>query len=514
MEASSSSSVAVSIILVIIVTLGWRILNWVWFKPKTLERFLRQQGLAGNPYRFFHGDLKESVAMIKQARSQPFDFSQHLALRVAPFLLQILNNYGKNSFIWIGPIPRVNITNPVHIKEVFTKINEFQKVKMLPQFNVLIPGLVSYEGDKWAKHRKIINPAFHQEKLKLMLPVFYQCCNEMIEKWEKLITTKESCELDVWSYLQNLSRDCISRAAFGSNHEQGKRIFQLLKELSILIMQAAQTVYIPGWRFLPTKANQRIKEIDREIQASLKSMISKRENAMKAREATNDDLLGLLIESNLRETKERLSIQDVIDECKLFYFAGQETTSVLLVWTMILLSKYPHWQAQAREEVLQVFGGKKPEFDGLNHLKVMLQVTMILYEVLRLYPVGIAFTRTVSEETRLGDLILPAGVQIALPIILVQQDPELWGKDAAEFKPERFCEGVSKATKNQVSFFPFGWGHRICIGQNFALLEAKMAVAIILQHFSFQLSPSYSHAPHSIITIQPEHGAQLILRKL
>ncbi|KAF2286350.1 hypothetical protein GH714_014962 [Hevea brasiliensis] len=201
---------------------------------------------------------------------------------------------------------------------------------MLPQFNVLIPGLVSYEGDKWAKHRKIINPAFHQEKLKLMLPVFYQCCNEMIEKWEKLITTKESCELDVCSYLQNLSRDCISRAAFGSNHEQGKRIFQLLKELSILIMQAAQTVYIPGWRFLPTKANQRIKEIDREIQASLKSMISKRENAMKAREATNDDLLGLLIESNLRETKERLSIQDVIDECKLFYFAGQETTQYCL----------------------------------------------------------------------------------------------------------------------------------------------------------------------------------------
>ncbi|KAJ9183062.1 hypothetical protein P3X46_006976 [Hevea brasiliensis] len=511
MEASSSNSVAVSIILMVIVTLGWRVLNWVCLRPKKLERFLRQQGLAGNPYRFFHGDLKESVAMTKQARSQPFDFSQHLALRVAPFLLQILNNYGKNSFIWIGPIPRVNITNPEHIKEVFAKIKEFQKVKMLPQFNVLATGLASYDGDKWAKHRKIINPAFHQEKLKLMLPVFYQCCNEMIEKWEKLISTKQSCELDVWSYLQNMSCDCISRAAFGSNHEQGKRIFDLLKELSILVMQAAQSVYIPGWRFLPTKANKRIKEIDREIQASLKSMISKRENAMKASEATNDDLLGLLIESNLRETKERLNIQDVIDECKLFYFAGQETTSVLLVWTMISLSKYPHWQAQAREEVLQVFGGKKPEFDGLNRLKV---VTMILYEVLRLYPPALAISRTVSEETRLGDLILPAGVQINMPTVVVHQDPELWGKDATEFKPERFSEGVSKATKNQVSFFPFGWGPRICIGQNFSLLEAKMALAVILQHFSFHLSPSYAHAPRPIITLQPEHGAQLILRKL
>ncbi|KAG8657842.1 hypothetical protein MANES_03G084200v8 [Manihot esculenta] len=424
METSSRSSavaVAVAIILGIIVTLGWRVLNWVWFRPKKLERFLRKQGIAGNPYRFFHGDLKQSVEMIKQARSQPFDFSQPLALRVAPFLLQTLNHYGKNSFIWIGPAPRVNITNPEHIKEVFAKINEFQRVKMNPQFQVLAPGLASYEGHKWAKHRKIINPAFHLEKLKLMLPLFHECCIEMIEKWKKLISSMESCELDVWPYLQDLSRDCISRAAFGSNHEQGQRVFQLLDELAILIFQGAQSVYIPGW------------------------------------------------------------------------------------------SKYPHWQAQAREEVLQVFGGKRPQFDGLNRLKV---VTMILYEVLRLYSPGTTLSRTVYEKTRLGDLILPAGVQITVPVCIVHQDPELWGKDALEFKPQRFFEGVSKATKNQVSFFPFGWGPRICIGQNFSLLEAKMALAMILQHFSFQLSSSYSHAPRAFATLRPEYGAQLIFRKI
>ncbi|KAG8657836.1 hypothetical protein MANES_03G084000v8 [Manihot esculenta] len=500
METSSrSSSVVVAIILVIIGTLAWRVLNWVWFRPKNLERFLRKQGIAGNPYRFFHGDLKQSVEMIKQARSQPFDFSQPLALRVAPFLLQTLNNYGKNSFIWIGPVPRVNITNPEHIKEVFAKINEFQKVKTNPQFQVLAPGLANHEGDKWAKHRKIINPAFHLEKLK------------MIEKWEKLISSKESCELDVWPYLQDLSRDCISQAAFGSNHEQGHRIFQLLDELTILVIQVAQSVIIPGWWFMPTKANRKTKEIDREIQASFKRMINQREDAMKAGEAPNDDLLVLLIESNLKQAKERLNIQDVIGECKLFYFAGQETTSVLLVWTMILLSKYPHWQAQAREEVLQVFGGKRPEFDGLNRLKV---VTMILYEVLRLYPPAAILTRVVCQEIRLGDLILPAGMEINLPVFIIHQDPELWGKDALEFKPERFSEGVSKATKNQVSFFPFGWGPRICIGQNFSLLEAKMALAIILQHFSFQLSPSYSHAPRTFVTLRPEYGAQLILQKI
>lgn len=83
--------------------------------------------------------------------------------------------------------------------------------------------------------------------LQLMLPLFHECCIQMIEKREKLISSKESCELDVWPYLQDLSRDCISRAAFGSNHEQGHRIFQLLDELTILVIQVAQSVIIPGW---------------------------------------------------------------------------------------------------------------------------------------------------------------------------------------------------------------------------------------------------------------------------
>ncbi|KAF3949158.1 hypothetical protein CMV_024938 [Castanea mollissima] len=340
-------------------------------RPKYLERCLRKQGLVGNSYRLFFGDMKDSSMMIKQACSKPIELSDD----IVPFEHHTVKHYGKNSFTWLGPRPCVNIMSLEQIKDVFTKIGDFQKPKQNPLSRLLTMGVITYEGEKWAKHRKIINPAFHLEKLKLMLPAFYQSCIDMISQWERLISENGSCELDVWPYLENMSSDVISRTAFGSSYKEGRRIFELQKEQAQLVVKVDQSVYFLGLRFLPTKTHRRMKEIEREVQDLLMGIINKREKACKGR---NDDLLCILMESNSREIKEfgnkksaGMSIKDVIEECKLFYFAGEETTSVLLVWTTVLLSKYPNWQAHAREEVLQVFGKNKPDFYGLNHLKIV-----------------------------------------------------------------------------------------------------------------------------------------------
>ncbi|GAA0144292.1 oxygenase [Lithospermum erythrorhizon] len=139
---------------------------------------------------------------------------------------------------------------------------------------------------------------------------------------------------------------------------------------------------------------------------------------------------------------------------------------------------------------------------------------MILNEVLRLYLPAMMFTRLTTRETTLGQTTLLAKVQLMLPILALHHDKEVWGDDVEDFNPERFKEGVSKATKGDVSFFPFGWGPRTCIAQNFAMLEAKMTLVMILQCFAFELSPSYTHASHTVVTLQPQHDAYLSLRKL
>jgi cytochrome P450 len=119
-------------------------------------------------------------------------------------------------------------------------------------------------------------------------------------------------------------------------------------------------------------------KIDKDMQASLMAIINKRKKAMMAGEVLNNDLLGILLESNKKEIQENgnhknvgMSDQEVLEECNAFYLGGQESTSVLLVWTMILLSRYPHWQASARKEVLQVFGNQMPNIDGISRLKIV-----------------------------------------------------------------------------------------------------------------------------------------------
>jgi cytochrome P450 len=310
-----------------------------------------------------------------------------------------------------------------------------------------------------------------------------------------------------------------------------------------------------------------MKAIDTETKTILRGIIEKRHEAMKNGEPTRDDLLGLLLESNMNYTdsdgksSRGITLEEVIEECKLFYFAGTETTAVLLTWTIVVLSMHPEWQDQARDEVLEVFGQNNPDLSGVSRLKVvsvlarlieketfhcaddsvsfrdlhanilsyliiflifcclidlvlLQQVTMVLYEVLRLYPPALFINRRTHKQTELGGVTYPPDVMVVVPIMFIHRDPALWGHDAGEFNPRRFAEGVSKACSDPGAFIPFSWGPRICIGQNFALLEAKLAICMILQRFAFELSPAYVHAPYNVLTLHPQHGVLVRLRRL
>ncbi|KAF5186029.1 Cytochrome p450 [Thalictrum thalictroides] len=501
--------------IIFVISCVWKVFNWIWLKPKKLEKYLKEQGIKGTSYKFFYGDLKERNLSRIEALSKPLEQHSHqIGPRVLPFDHFLFQKYGKLALTWQGPKPMVIVKDPDMIRDILS--DNSLNIGYTPEEKMLVT-IAGYDGEKWTKHRKILTPAFHLDILKMMLPAFHASCSDMLKEWQKLVTT-ESRELDVWPALHNLTIDAISRTVFNSSYSEGNRIFQLQWELAGLAMQAIRSARIPGFRFLPTKENRKMKYLDRELHSLIRDIVIKKEKAMKTGEAHNNDPLGCLIQSTFRTEDNKdaknvgITIDEVVQECKFLWLAGKETMAHWLVWTMIVLSMHQDWQQKARDEVLKVFGKDKPDFDRLNQLKI---VSTILNEVLRLYcPAPGTGKRTTNKKVKLGNVILPPGVYVWPLTIFVHHDHDLWGKDADEFNPDRFSEGVSKATKSKLSFFPFGSGPRTCVGQNFAWINVKIAITMILQNFSFELSPNYIHAPCLVPTVKPQYGAPLIIHKL
>lgn len=140
---------------------------------------------------------------------------------------------------------------------------------------------------------------------------------------------------------------------------------------------------------------------------------------------------------------------------------------------------------------------------------------MILNETLRLYPPAVAMIRTAKEDVELGGCVVPAGTEVMIPIMAVHHDAAAWGDDAAEFNPARFAaDDDGGRRRHPMAFMPFGGGARVCIGQNMALMEAKVALAVVLRRFEFRLSPAYVHAPRVLMILSPQFGAPVIFRPL
>ncbi|GMP66205.1 hypothetical protein CsSME_00026652 [Camellia sinensis var. sinensis] len=147
------SSIVTSEALVTLLTCAWRVVNWVWLRPKQLEKWLREHGFKGNPYKVLYGDTKEMISLTRESRSKPMDTSSDdIIPRVLPSHHHSVHLHGKDYFEWMGPIPRINIANPKLIKEILFNYEFFQKPLRNPLGRLLVKGVLSLEGDKWAMH--------------------------------------------------------------------------------------------------------------------------------------------------------------------------------------------------------------------------------------------------------------------------------------------------------------------------------------------------------------------------
>ncbi|KAF0926393.1 hypothetical protein E2562_024117 [Oryza meyeriana var. granulata] len=488
-----------------------RLLHSFLWVPLRLERRFRRQGIRGPPRHLLSGNAADYRELHAAAQSAPLaSFHHDVVARVAPHYREWPARYGRPYLFWLGPRPRLVVSDPEDAKAVLAdSTGTFEKAG--PGGNnplakqLFSEGLVGLTGETWARHRRVVAPAFNMERIKGWIPEITAIISSMLDKWEVQDKARTEFEIDVNKEFHTLIADVISCVAFGSSYEEGKRVFQLQDEQQKLVLLALRSVYIPGFRFVPTKKNRRRKILDQEIRNSLRKLIEI--NGKKCEDSNN--LLGMMLSASKIGSEFRMGIEEIIDECKTFYFAGKETTATLLTWATLLLALHQEWQSKARDEVFQVCGKQEhPKADNLSDLKI---VNMVLKETLRLYPPAVLLNRTANRDAKLGKLDIPAGTQVQLPVVDIHHDVNIWGSNADEFDPSRFAEGKSY---HLGEYFPFGIGPTICVGQNLAMVEAKVTLAMILQRFAFVVSPSYVHAPMLMLTLQPQYGAQVLVHKI
>ncbi|KAE9588451.1 putative cytochrome P450 [Lupinus albus] len=221
-------------------------------------------------------------------------------------------------------------------------------------------------------------------------------------------------------------------------------------------------------------------------------------------------MLSLLMSSHKysKDEKQRFKLKEIIDECRNFYLAGKDTAANSLSWVLLLLGLNQEWQRKARKEVLNVIGyDTPPNAETLSDLKLM---NMILQETLRLYPITGALAREASKRVKVGNIDILAGTVLYMSITAVHHSTELWGEDALEFNPMRFFETQNHA----MPYFSFGLGPNFCVGQNLAMVEMKLVLALILQRYSFFVSPTYAHGPMLMMNVLPQYGMQIVFRRL
>ncbi|XP_018624613.1 cytochrome P450 714C2-like isoform X2 [Nicotiana tomentosiformis] len=414
--------------------------------------------------------------------------------------------------ISIGSTQILGVAKPEMVREIMNTSANFDKP---PYYMELLKplfgdGVITSSGAKWNSQRKILAPEFRLEKLKGMIKLIQEAAVTVVEQWNAEIEKAAQggiAEIHIDEHMRRFSAEVISRTCFGSSYIEGEEIFSKLTTLWLTVSKNLEFYAIPGMRHIPTKRNREIKALEKEIQTSILKVIEERKQA-----GIEKNLLQTILEAAKSSGLSQDSANKfIVDNCKNIYLAGYETTAVSAQWCLVLLSVYPEWQNRVRSEVIEVCKGQLPDHDMIFRMK---QLTKVINETLRLYTPVPVLPREAFADMKFGDICIPKGLNIWLLATTLHTDPKVWGPNANEFNPDRFENGVAGACTHPYLYMPFGSGVRICVGQNFALLELKILISLLLSHFSFSLSPKYVHSPTYRVVIEPQHGVHLLVKKL
>ncbi|KAI3996113.1 hypothetical protein MKX01_018182 [Papaver californicum] len=502
------------------------VIHSCWISPILAHRKLKRNGFNGPPPSFPLGNIPEIRKMVRDKKIIPlvsddnhlqsFEITHDIHSIVFPYFSQWSRLYGTEPFVYVSDPQFIKQMSSGVMGKSWGKPRVFKDDRK-PMFGN--HGLLMVEGQDWVHHRYIITPAFSPSNLKAMANVMVDSATTMLDHWSNILDSNNNKhEIDVEKDITKTTAEIIAKTSFGNNivnDENGRNVFEKLRAMQLALFNSTRLVGVPFSKFIYQKQTREARKLGQEIDEILVSIIRSRKESI-GNNNNNDhgqDFLGIMLQDDSKSKK--LSVEELVDECKTLFFSGHETTALALTWTLFLLALHPKWQYHLREEIKQVTGEGQLLLDDLTNISKLKKMGWVMNEVLRLYSAAPNVQRQAREDIQVGDLIIPNGTNIWVDLVGMNHDPDLWGNVVNEFKPERFKDDTLHGGCNhKMGYLPFGFGGRMCIGRNLTIMEYKIVLTLLLTRFSFTLSPSYNHSPAIMLSLRPTNGLPLIVQRV
>jgi cytochrome P450 len=415
------------------------------------------------------------------------------------FLPACARDYGDICRYHIGPVTAYLLNNPEYIEYVLVgNSRNFVKGRLLQGTRPLLgDGLLTSEGDTWLTDRRLVQPAFHRERVNTYAGI-------MLETVERVLSTWRDGEVrDLLTEMKNLARQIVARSLFNAQVEdQSEPIAAALQAVwEQFTTRLGSGQLIP--EYLPTPRNLSVRAAIRRLDAAVDSIIRQRRLSSER----PDDLLSMLLAArdlNGSPMPDRW----LRDQVMTLFVAGHETTALALTWTWVLLAENPQVETRLLAEIQDVCGERLPAAGDLSRLRY---TEMVLKEALRLYPPVWTIARVAAGDCEIGGYYVPAGTSVTISQWVTHRDPRFFD-DPEAFRPERWASEEATGLPG-FAYFPFGGGPRGCIGYSFAMMEALLLIATILPRFHFSLVPGHPVVPWPSITLYPRYGVKAVVEE-
>lgn len=450
--------------------------------------------------------METSSSVAPGPQGLPF-FGNLFEMRRDPMglLMRSTRDYGSIVKLKFGPQTAFLVSHPDLLKHVFVdhSKNYLKQTKAWKIFQLIFgEGLLTSEGELWRKQRKLMQPSFHRERIASFVEVMSRATGHMLKSWS---TLEEKPSFDLSSEMMKLTLEIVGETLLGAKMgHQAQVIAEALPVVLEFTVHRVTEVFNLPIDF-PSPRNIRFRK-------ALKALRGVAEEVIRDRVQSPDDrgdLLSMLMSARDEETKEGMSDEQLLDEVMTIFLAGHETTANALTWAFYLLSKNPKVEQKIREELSSVLENRVPRFEDLPKL---VYLERVIKEALRLYPPAWFMGRlTMSDDQMVGYDIPKNSIVFLSPYVTHHQaayweDPERFDPD--RFLPERF------AKQHRFSYIPFGAGPRQCIGNHFAIMEAQVILAMILQKYHLSLAPNFKVEMDPQITLRPKDGMQMHLERI